>query len=203
MAMKLTAPAARTLSRYSRPRAALSLLKSSCSALRSYSTEPPPPPPLLAKLKGDLKAAMKAKDAARLTVLRSVLAATLNASKTNSPIKTDAQLVALLRKTARSSQDARDEANAAGREDLVEKEQAQIQVLEEYVAGSGVESLNEDDLSEIVRSIMSEIAAESIDSKAKIPEAMKRLFAPGGPLDSKDVQKSDVVKAVKELSTNA
>ncbi|OAA59561.1 hypothetical protein SPI_05759 [Niveomyces insectorum RCEF 264] len=101
-------------------------------------------PPLLAKLKGDLKAAMKAKDAPRLTVLRTILAATLNASKTAQPIRTDAQLVALLRKTARASQEAAAEFRGADRADLAEKEEAQIRVLEEYAQASGLASVSSD-----------------------------------------------------------
>ena len=110
----------------------------------------PPAPPLLQKLKGDLKAAMRAKDAARLTVLRSVLSATLNASKTASPIATDAQLVALLKKTRASSLEAAGEFTAAGRADLADGERAQIAVLDEYVAGSGVQELDGNALRDIV-----------------------------------------------------
>jgi len=146
---------------------------------------------------------MKAKDAPRLTVLRSVLAATLNASKTASPIKTDAQLVALLRKTARASQDAMEEFRGAGREDLAEKEQAQIRVLDEYMSLSGIESVSEEDLKNWARATISELVAEGVDQKARMGEAMKRMFAAGGPLDGKDVNKAEAVKIIKEASTNA
>lgn len=162
-----------------------------------YSSEPAPPP-LLSKLKSDLKTAMKAKDTARLTVLRSVISATLNASKTASPILTDAQLVALLRKQARSSQEAAAEFRDAGRQDLVEKEEAQVRVLEEYANGSGIEAVGEAELRSIVAAVKTELAAEGITGKAAVGEAMKRLLAVGGPLDGKDVEKMDVVRVVKE-----
>lgn len=164
---------------------------------RNYSSEPAPPP-LLSKLKGDLKAAMKAKDAPRLTVLRSVLSATLNASKTASPIRTDAQLVALLRKQARSSLDAAAEFRDAGRQDLVEKEEAQVRVLQEYADGSGIESVGEAELRSMVGHVRAELAAEGITGKAATGEAMKRLLATGGPLDGKDVERSELVRIVKE-----
>ncbi len=175
---------------------------SPCFCRRALSTEAAPPP-LLAKLKGDLKAAMKAKDAARLTVLRLVLASTLNASKTNAPIQTDAQMVALLSKTTRSSQDAVDEFLAAGREDLAGSEEAQIKVLEEYVSGSGIETVTGDGLGHIVRTVMSELAAEGVAARAMTGEAMRRLLAPGGPLDGKDVAKAEVIRVVKEASAEA
>ncbi len=135
--MKLLQNFDRAVGRVGSTRLRRPLASSRHLAPRPYSTELSPPP-LLAKLKGDLKAAMKARDAARLTVLRSILASTLNASKTAKPIQTDAQLVALLRKTASSSQEALDEFRSAGRDDLADKESAQIKVLEEYVSGSGL-----------------------------------------------------------------
>lgn len=165
--------------------------------IRAYSSEAPASAPLYAKLKGDLKTAMRAKDAPRLAVLRAVLAAVLNASKTSQPIETDAQLVALLRKTARTAQEAADQFRAAGRGDLVEKEESQIRILEEYVAESGVQSVDEAELKDMVLAVQSELAAEGVD--AKMGEVMKRLLGPGGRLDGKDVEKTTVAKIVKEV----
>ncbi|KAK0637212.1 Yqey-like protein-domain-containing protein [Bombardia bombarda] len=169
---------------------------------RAYSAEAPPPP-LLAKLKGDLKTAMRAKDATRLAVLRSILAATLNASKTASPITTDIQLVALLRKTGRQCKEAAAEFQAAGRPELVEKEEAQLRVLEEYAAGSGVESVSEAQIQEAATAALASIAAENPDAKINMTEVMKRVLGPGGPLNGKDVEKNEVAKIVKEMMNKA
>lgn len=170
---------------------------------RHYSSgdDMPPPPPLLQKLKGDLKTAMRAKDAPRLAVLRSVLAATLNASKTATPIATDAQLIALLRKTQRGNEEASAEARQAGRADLVDKEQAQIKVLEEYMASSGVEVVSEEELRTVVKGVVEAMtAAGGVEGgKAKMGEVMKTLLAPGGPLEGKSVEKAQVARAVKEV----
>lgn len=136
---------------------------------------------------------MRAKDAARLTAIRSVLSATLNASKTANPIRTDAQLVALLRKTQRASDDAGAEFAAAGRQDLVDKERAQAAVLEEYIAGSGIEELSEDQLRAAVADA---VAAAGVH--AKMGDLMKTLLGPGGPLEGKDVEKAQVAKMVRE-----
>ena len=76
---------------------------------------------------------MRAKDTTRLDVIRSLRSAILNASKTPKPITNDAQLFLLLTKTLASSQTAIAEFKAASREDLVQKEQAQVAVLEEYM----------------------------------------------------------------------
>ncbi|KAI0525922.1 Yqey-like protein-domain-containing protein [Xylaria bambusicola] len=165
----------------------------SLASFRSYSDAPAPP--LLQKLKADLKTAMRAKDAARLSVLRAALSSTLNASKTSSPITTDAALVGLLRKQARGCADARDEFAAAGRDDLVAKEEAQIAVLNEYMADSGVEELSSDQLRVVVRDVVAGLG----DEKAKMGDIMKTLLAPGGPLDGKDVEKAELARVVKEV----
>ncbi|TGJ78301.1 hypothetical protein E0Z10_g10460 [Xylaria hypoxylon] len=162
---------------------------------RSYSDAPAPP--LLQKLKADLKSAMRAKDAARLSVLRAALSSTLNASKTSSPITTDVALVALLRKQARGCADARDEFAAAGRDDLVTKEEAQIAVLDEYMGGSGVEELSGDQL----RAIVQDAVAGLGDEKPKMGDIMKTLLAPGGPLDGKNVEKAELARVVKEATS--
>ncbi|KAI1258390.1 Yqey-like protein-domain-containing protein [Xylariaceae sp. FL1019] len=163
--------------------------------LRPYSDATAPAPPLLQKLKADLKTAMRAKDAARLSVLRAALASTLNASKTASPITTDAALVALLRKQARACSDARAEFAAAGRDDLVQKEDAQVTILDEYVAGSGVEELEPEKLRGIVQEALTGQAG------ARMGEVMKSLLAPGGPLDGKNVEKAELARLVKELTS--
>ncbi|KAI0430168.1 Yqey-like protein-domain-containing protein [Xylaria sp. FL1042] len=161
---------------------------------RSYSDAPAPP--LLQKLKADLKTAMRAKDTARLSVLRAALSSALNASKTSSPITTDAALVALLRKQARGCADARDEFAAAGREDLVAKENAQISVLDEYMTSSGVEELSGDELRAVVKDV---VAGLGSGEKPRLGDVMKTLLAPGGPLDGKTVEKADLARVVKDV----
>src|ERR1051326_7942459 len=64
--------------------------------LQSSSTDDAKRNPTLSRLREDLKTAMRAKDAARLSVLRAVLANITNASKTNAPVKDDLALLALL-----------------------------------------------------------------------------------------------------------
>ncbi|KAI1775229.1 GatB/YqeY domain-containing protein [Hypoxylon cercidicola] len=170
---------------------------------RFYSSDAPAPP-LLQKIKADLKTAMRAKDAARLTAIRSILAANLNASKTAQPITTDAQLVALLRKTARASADASAEFAAASRQDLVDKEQAQIAVLEEYAAASGVEEVGEDQLRAVVAGVVTALTSEggaaAADGKVRMGDVMKKLLAPGGPLEGKDVERALLARIVKEVT---
>ncbi|KAL7788732.1 Yqey-like domain-containing protein [Trichoderma ceciliae] len=166
---------------------------------RLYSTQDvDASPPLLQKLKGELKSAMRAKDAPRLSVLRSIMSANLNASKTSSPIRTDVQLVALIRKLQKSAQDAVADAQAAGRDDLVQKENQQISIFDEYVAGSGVQTLGEAEIKTLINEAVEAAKGAGAAGKSLMGDVMKRVNA---ALEGKDVDKKSVAALVKELTS--
>jgi uncharacterized protein YqeY len=155
-----------------------------------YSTEAPSSP-ILAKLREDLKGAMRAKDQARLSVLRSVLADITNLSKTSSPIKDDLALLSLLRKRIGSAKGAVEEFSKANRVDLVEKEQKQVDILEEYA--SGVKTIDVEEVRAAVKSAIETV--KSNGGKVILPEILKVAMA---ALEGQPVQKSEVVRLVKE-----
>ncbi|KAK1255819.1 hypothetical protein MKX07_008078 [Trichoderma sp. CBMAI-0711] len=165
---------------------------------RSYSADADAPPPLLQKLKGELKAAMRAKDAPRLSVLRSIMSANLNASKTTSPIHTDVQLVALIRKLQKSAQDAVADARAAGRDDLVQKENQQISILDEYIAASGVQTMGEAEIRVLINEAIEAAKGAGAAGKSLMGDVMKRV---NGALEGKDVDRKSVAALVKELTS--
>ncbi|ERT00897.1 hypothetical protein HMPREF1624_02131 [Sporothrix schenckii ATCC 58251] len=190
-------------SRLLSPSAATPLVASAtaryCAQRRTYSSEEDaPPPPLLVKLRGDLKTAMKAKDKNRLTVLRSIMAATLNASKTANPVNTNAKVVALLRKTAKSSQDAVAEFRQAGREDLAEQEENQIKILEEYADSGGVK-IDPAEVEAVAKEVLAKLKEERGGATVKAGDVIKVLVAPGGPLDGKDIDRAEMARTVKNL----
>ena len=136
---------------------------------------------------------MKNRDANRLTVLRSLLSEITNAAKTSNPIKTDIQLLSLLRKRAAASKSAAHEFQAAHRADLEEKEQAQVTVLEEY-AGE-IQTVGENELRASVEEAISYAKAQS--GKTDLGSLLKGLLGPGGKLEGKPVDKGEVAKAIK------
>jgi uncharacterized protein len=166
------------------------------AALRFYSDEASlAPPPLLQKLKGDLKTAMRAKDAPRLSVLRAIMSANLNASKTDKPIRTDLQLIALIRKMERNAAAAIEEAKAANRNDLVEKEQLQADILHEYVEGSGVESIGVDELKAIIQTAIKASRDAGEAERSMTGAVIKRVKA---ATDGQDVDNKELAGLVKE-----
>lgn len=141
-----------------------------------------------------MKLAMQNKDSNRLSVLRSLLTQTLNASKTSSPINTDIQMLALIRKSANASRAAQEEFKGAGRIDLAEKEENQVKIMEEYAGG--VEVVGEEEIRETVRRTVETMRAEG--AKMQMGEVLKKIFSPA-VLGDKPVERGDVAKIVKQI----
>ena len=140
-----------------------------------------------------MKTAMRNKDSNRLSVLRSILSQTLNASKTSNPINTDMQLLALLRKTSHASKLASEEFKAQGRQDLAEKEDLQVKIMEEY-AGN-VDVMGQEEIKKTVQEVID--ALKLSDTPLKMGDVLKKVFSPD-VLGQKNVEKAEVTKIVKE-----
>ena len=143
-----------------------------------------------------MKTAMRNKDSNRLSVLRSILSQTLNASKTAAPINTDTQMLALLRKTAATSLAASEEFRAAGREDLAENETLQVKIIEDY-AGS-VPTVGDDEIQSAVRRVIDAIKSDRPETKIGTGDVLKKVFAPA-VLGDKPVDRAKVASIVKEI----
>jgi len=152
-------------------------------------------PPLLLKLRSDLKSAMKAKDTNRLNVLRSILAETTNAAKTSNPLRTDIQILALLRKQAATSRSAAQEFGAAKREDLQGKEMAQVAVLDEYAAG--VETLGESEITAAIQDVIGKMRTDGKD--VNLGAVIKELLGPEGALQGRPVENKEVARLVRGM----
>lgn len=145
-----------------------------------------------------MKTAMQNKDSNRLSVLRALLSQTLNASKTSNPINTDMQMLALLRKSAAASRAASEEFKGAGRQDLADKEELQVKIMEEYAGG--VETLGEEQIRGAVAGVVAKMKAEG--GKMQMGDVLKRVFAPEA-LGEKPVDKGEVAKIVKQIMAEA
>jgi uncharacterized protein YqeY len=142
----------------------------------------------------DMKTAMRNKDSNRLSVLRSILSQTLNASKTSNPINTDMQLLALLRKTSNASKVASEEFKTQGRADLAEKEDLQVSIMEEY-AGN-VDVMGEEEVRKSVQDVVD--ALRLSDTSLEMGDVLKKVFSEE-VLGGKNVEKAEVTRIVKEI----
>jgi uncharacterized protein len=121
------------------------------------------------KIDSDLKEAMRAKEAERLSVLRMVKSAIMNAAieKHGAGGKlADSDVVAVLRKQVKQRQDSVAGFEKGGRPELAEKEQREIGILSGYLP----EPLTAEEVASIVRAAIAETGASS---KAQMGQVMK------------------------------
>lgn len=163
-----------------------------CWRCQSTSSGEQPPSPLLAKVRNDLKTALRAKDTTRLSVLRALLADVTNASKTANPITNDVQLLSVIRKRSSASREASAQFAAAGRKDLVDKEDAQSRILDEY-AGE-VETVGKEEMENAIRKAVEQMKAQG---PVVLGQVMKALVGEGGSLAGKSVDRKELAAAVK------
>ena len=127
-------------------------------------------PTIYETLRADIVAAMKAKDSARATMLRTADAAIQRASMDqNKPIE-DGLTVATLRKAVKNLQDALVEFEKGGRADLVAANRAEIAVLEKYLP-AGIDGAR---LEALVAEAIASTGAASKKEMGKVIAALKQ-----------------------------
>jgi uncharacterized protein YqeY len=132
---------------------------------------------IIDRLNEDLKDAMRNKDKVRLRTLRSLRSALKNKEidqreEGAETVLTEQDQLAVLRKQVNQRKDSIEQYEDAGREDLVEQEQAELDVLDEYMPAA----LSDEELEEILREIIEDVGAESMaDMGTVMGRAMDRL----------------------------
>ena len=116
------------------------------------------------KLQEDLKSSMKNKDAIKKSVITLIRSSIKQYEVDNRVELQDDEIVDLIAKQLKQTRDSRDEFAKAGREDLVEKADAEIEILKEYLP----QQLSEEELNEIVISTISEVGATSMKDMKNI-----------------------------------
>ena len=128
-----------------------------------------------------------------LDVLRGLISDVTNAAKTSKPVTRDAQIVQIIRKRVKSSEAAVKEFERAKRDDLKDREVAQIAVLETYIGDSG--SLEADDIAKAIQDVIGRMRSEG--KSVNQGSVMKCIVGPGGKLDDQPVDKQLVANMVK------
>ncbi len=111
---------------------------------------------LLERLSGELKAAMLARDAERLSTLRLLKSAIDYARiERKTETLTDAEAVAIVQKEVKKRRDAVEQYEKGGRPDLAGKEKQEITVLESFLP----KPLTAEELEQLVRAAIQETGA--------------------------------------------
>jgi uncharacterized protein YqeY len=142
------------------------------------------------RISQDIAAAMKARDAARLSPLRMVKAAFMNAEVSKGRALEDAEAQQVLASLIKQRRDSIEQFTSGGRTDLVEKEKAEIVVLEQYappaasaeqieqavdaaIKDTGASSAK--DMGRVMKAVMSALAGSSVDGKVVNELVRKKL----------------------------
>ncbi|MBX3605998.1 MAG: GatB/YqeY domain-containing protein [Piscinibacter sp.] len=121
----------------------------------------------------DMKAAMRAKDAARLLTIRGLMAAMKQKEVDERITLDDVAIVGIVDKLIKQRKDSITQFAAAGRTDLVEKESAELKVLEGYLP----QRLSADEVAAQVAAIVTELGATGPGDMGKVMAAVKSRLA--------------------------
>ncbi len=128
-----------------------------------------------------LKEAMKAKDEVRVRTLRLLNAALLELEKSGQEVTEDRELQVVLT-SVKKRREAIEQYEKAGRQDLVEQEKAELQVLEEFLP----KQLSREELRQEVARIIEEVGATSIKDFGRVMQAAMKVLR--GKAEGKQVQ---------------
>ena len=136
----------------------------------------------------DLTASMKAQDAQRTSTLRMVKAAMMNRKIEKGSELDDDEMQKLLRSLVKQRRDSIEQYEKAGRQELVDKEQAEIAVIETYLP----QAASQQEIEAAVVAAIAETGATSIKDMGRVMKATQTTLA-GKNADGKLV--ADTVKA--------
>jgi uncharacterized protein YqeY len=125
------------------------------------------------RITDDMKAAMRAKEADRLSTVRMLLAAIKQREVDERIVLDDTQLVGIVDKLIKQRKDSVAAFQQAGRTDLVDKENAEIKVLEAYLP----QRLSADEITAAVAAIVAETGAAGPGDMGKVMGAAKARLA--------------------------
>jgi hypothetical protein len=138
----------------------------------------------------DITAAMKARDASRLSALRMLKAAVMNKSVEKGRDLDDAEVLQVVASLVKQRRDSIEQFANAGRTDLVEKETAELTVLQAYLpAAATPEEINAavaeaiaetgasspKDMGKVMKAVMPKLAGKNADGKA-VNDAVRRTL---------------------------
>jgi uncharacterized protein YqeY len=136
----------------------------------------------------DMTASMKAQDAPRTSTLRMVKAAMMNRQIEKGGELDDDEMGKLLRSLVKQRRDSVEQYEKGGRQDLVDKEEAEIAVIEAYLP----QAASQAEIEAAVAAAITETGASSMKDMGKVMKSVQAALA-GRNADGRTV--SEVVKA--------
>ncbi len=125
--------------------------------------------PLKERINADVKVALRAGDKRRLLLLRLILAAIKQREVDERIVLDEAQVINVLDKMVRQRQESIEMYQKGGRQDLVEQESFEIQVLQEYLPTP----LTQEEIEALVKQAIMEAGAASIRDMGRVMAVLK------------------------------
>ena len=130
-----------------------------------------------------LKDAMRARDEAKMSTLRLVLTAIKKREKEARSLLEDQEVVSVITSQMKQRRESIEQYRKAGREDLAQTEENELQILQGYMP----EQVSEEEISNTLDEIIAEVGAVSMKDMGKVMKAaMARLAgkAEGGAINA-------------------
>jgi uncharacterized protein YqeY len=130
-------------------------------------------PSLKDRITEDMKAAMRAREAARLGAIRMLLAAIKQREVDERIVLDDGQVVAVVDKLVKQRRDALAQFEQAGRQDLAEVERHEIEVLSAYLP----QQASEDEIAALIAQALVAVGAQGPQDMGKVMGWLKPKLA--------------------------
>lgn len=121
----------------------------------------------------DLTISMKAQDAPRTSTLRMVKAAMMNREIEKGGELEDEEMTKLLRSLVKQRRDSVEQYEKGARQDLADKEKAEIEVIEAYLP----QAASQEELEQAVTAAIAETGAASMKDMGKVMKAVQASLA--------------------------
>lgn len=141
---------------------------------------------LIVQIKADMVAAMKAKDSLRVQTLRGAMAAFTNelVAKNMKPTDevSDAMATAVLKRLAKQRKDSADQFIKGGRQELADKENEELKIIESYLP----QGASKEEIEKVAKAKITELGVTDMTGAGKLTGAIMKEFA--GSADGNDVR---------------
>jgi uncharacterized protein len=125
--------------------------------------------PLKTRIMDDMKSAMKAGDKERLGTIRLILSAIKQQEVDTRADLDDSDILAILDKMTKQRRESIDQFEKAGRDDLADKENAELEILQTYLPSQ----LGDDEIATLIDEAIQATGAEAMKDMGKVMGILK------------------------------
>ena len=120
------------------------------------------------RLNADMKEALKAHDAARLSTIRMVISAVRNKEIDSRKDMDDEGVLSVLATSAKQRRESIEQYEKAGRQDLVDKEKAELEVIQSYMP----RQMGREEIEALVKDAVAESGAKGPGDMGKVMKVL-------------------------------